>query len=87
MLVLVEDLERLISFPRVRELNGRIRISKSGLFLGDHATSFLAINMDTNPWLKSSLKGMQCIKRGSREEGPARHTKATPRKLLGIKDL
>lgn len=49
MLVLVEDLERLISFPRVRELNGRIRISKSGLFLGDHATSFLAINMDTNP--------------------------------------
>lgn len=50
MLVFVEDLERLISFPRVRELNGRIRISKSGLFLGDHATtSVLAINMDTNP--------------------------------------
>lgn len=33
MLVVVEDLERLISFPRVRELNGRIRILKSGLFL------------------------------------------------------
>lgn len=50
MLVLVEDLERLISFPRVRELKGRIRISKSGLFLGDPATtSFLAINMDTDP--------------------------------------
>lgn len=26
MLVLTEDLERLISFPRVRELKGRIRI-------------------------------------------------------------
>lgn len=29
MSVLTEDLERLISFPRVRELNGRIRILKS----------------------------------------------------------
>lgn len=31
MLVFTEDLERLISFPRVRELNGRIRILKSGI--------------------------------------------------------
>lgn len=31
MLVFTEALERLISFPRVRELNGRIRILKSGI--------------------------------------------------------
>ena len=91
LLVLTEDSERLISSPKVRELNGRMRILKSGIVPMRPCGLLYCHNMHTNPWLKIPSEMHAVDQRGISGDHGLGSIDPNPspphRKLSGIKDL
>lgn len=91
MPVLTEDSESLIRSPRVRELNGRVRVLKPGIVPMRPCGLLYCRNKHVNPWLKIPSQMRAVDQRGTSGDhglGSIGPNPSPPyRELSGIKDL